>query len=65
MKLAMEAVLKAGQAEPDEEDKAALAKVFAALQQILAKDQKENDAALGTTPAHKALRSQAGVGPTP
>lgn len=63
LKLAMEAVLKAGQAETDEEDKAALAKVFAQLQQIMAKDQKEKDAAMGTTPAHKYMRSQAGNQP--
>lgn len=47
-------------AEPDPEDKAVLAKTVSLLMQMIAKDQKEKDAALGTTPAHKAMRNSTG-----
>jgi fructoselysine-6-P-deglycase FrlB-like protein len=42
--------------EQDDEDLAAVAKVMAMLQQILAKQQKEQDAAFGSSPASKVLR---------
>lgn len=47
-----------GQAEPDPEDQAIAAQCFAQLKKLQAKDQKEEDAAMGTTPAHKFLRNQ-------
>ena len=51
--------------EPDEEDKAAALKFLAGLQQLLAKDQKENEAAMGTTPAQKVLMRMGGGGGAP
>jgi hypothetical protein len=42
--------------EQDDEDLAVAAKVFAQLQSLLAKQQKERDAALGVGPAQRLLR---------
>lgn len=42
--------------EPDPEDKATMGKLIATLLAYEAKDQKENDAAMGAGPAVKALR---------
>lgn len=55
----MQALLKAGELEPDEEDKANIAKFYAGIQAIFAKDQKEQDAAMGTSPAVKVMRQNA------
>jgi hypothetical protein len=44
--------------EPDEEDKAVAAQCLMAFQKLLAKDQKEEDGAMGTSPAHKYLRNR-------
>jgi hypothetical protein len=42
--------------EPDQEDKAAVAKLLALTQGLLAKDQKDAEAALGGGPATRVLR---------
>lgn len=44
------------QVEPDEEDKAVAADCGAKIQKLLAKNQAQADAAMGTTPAHKFMR---------
>jgi ABC-type uncharacterized transport system YnjBCD substrate-binding protein len=49
--------------EQDPEDLAVVAKCIAALQQLMAKNQKEADAAVGAGPAAKYLRKQQGAGP--
>ena len=41
--------------EPDDIDKQTVMKALATLQGVLAKDQKESEAAAGTTPAHKGM----------
>ena len=43
--------------EPDPEDKATMGKILQLLLQYEAKDQKEKDAALGTSPALKHVRN--------
>ena len=53
---AIAAVDIARQAETDQEDLAVLAKIMADLQKLLAKDQQEDDAAMGVGPAQKAMR---------
>ena len=62
LKAAMEHLQLYARSEPDEEDKAAALKFLAGLQQLLAKDQKENEAAMGTTPAQKVLMRMQGGG---
>lgn len=47
------------QAEPDEEDKATMAKVLANLQQYLAKDQQERDQAMAGQMNPRVLRKTA------
>jgi len=44
--------------EPDEEDKAVAADCFSKIQKLLAKNQAQQDQAMGTTPAHKFMRKQ-------
>lgn len=53
---AIAAVDIARQVEQDQEDLAVLAKIMADLQKLLAKDQQEDDAAMGVGPAQKAMR---------
>jgi len=65
LKAAMEHLQLYARSEPDEEDKAAALKFLAGLQQLLAKDQKENEAAMGTTPAQKVLMRMQGGGGMP
>ena len=60
LRQAIQALRQYESAEPDPEDKAVAAKVAGLLMQLIAKDQKEKDAALGSTPAHKAMRNAAG-----
>ncbi len=60
LKAAINSLHQAGAAEPDPEDQAVISKVVSLLMQMIAKDQKEKDAAMGTTPAHKAMRNSAG-----
>src|SRR3990167_176073 len=62
LKAAMEHLQLYARSEPDEEDKAAALKFLAGLQQLLAKYQKENEAAMGTTPAQKVLMRMQGGG---
>ncbi len=62
LRQALQALRQYEQAEPDPEDKAVAAKVYGLLIQLMAKDQKEKDAAMGTTPAHKAMRNAAAGG---
>ena len=44
--------------EMDDEDKAEAAKVIAILQKLLARNQKQADAATGTTDTHRFMRRQ-------
>lgn len=60
LRAALTALRQYEQMEPDPEDKAVAAKVYGLLVQLMAKDQKEKDAAMGTTPAHKAMRNSVG-----
>lgn len=60
LRAAIEAMDSYRMAEQDEEDLAAAAKVIAAIQQIIAKQQKEQDAATGVSPAVKMMRRQGG-----
>ena len=53
---AIAAVDIARQVENEPEDVAVLAKILADLQKLLAKDQQEDDAAMGVGPAQKAMR---------
>ena len=46
--------------EPDEEDKATMAKLLATLQQYLAKDQKDQDQMLGGLASPRGLRKALG-----
>lgn len=46
--------------ETDDEDLAAAAKMIAALQGLFAKQQKEKEAAMGTSPAIKGMRRMGG-----
>lgn len=46
--------------EQDDEDLAVAAQVITLIQKLLAKNQKEADAAMGVTPASKFLRRQQG-----
>lgn len=64
LKQAMQSLRRYEQAEADPEDKAVAAKVYALLTQLLAKDQKEADAAMGASPATKYLRNANAGGPT-
>jgi hypothetical protein len=60
LRQAIQNLHQAQQAEPDPEDQAIISKTVSLLMQMIAKDQKEKDAALGTTPAHKAMRNSTG-----
>jgi hypothetical protein len=60
LRQAIQSLHQAQQAEPDPEDQAVISKTVSLLMQMIAKDQKEKDAALGTTPAHKSMRNAAG-----
>lgn len=64
LKNAMTALRQYEQNETDPEDKAIAAKVYALLVQLMAKDQKEKDAAMGASPATKFLRNSSSGGPT-
>lgn len=55
IRTAIEHVQAAVIGEPDDPDSQALARVLAALYQILAGRQKEQEAAMGTSPAIKAM----------
>jgi hypothetical protein len=48
------------QVEPDDIDKETMTKVLSTLQGYLAKNQKESEAAMGTTPALKGMRRAMG-----
>lgn len=56
--LALEDLAMAIEADPDVEDKALLETCRASLRRVLAKNQKEEDAALGVTPQLKYVRRQ-------
>lgn len=56
LRQAIEMVKEYLNTEKDDEDLAAASKVIAALQSILAKQQKETDAAVGITPQSKYMR---------
>jgi hypothetical protein len=65
LKSAVDALHAAFAAEEDDQDRAAIAKALTAVQSIMGGRQKQDEAALGTTPAHKAMaratRSQGGA----
>lgn len=55
LKQAIQAVHQAAVVSDDQTDKQTLLKCLAAIQNILATEQKQKEAALGTTAAHKGL----------
>jgi hypothetical protein len=55
LKAAIQAVHQAAVVSDDQTDKQTLLKCLAAIQNILATEQKQKEAALGTTAAHKGL----------
>ncbi len=63
LKVAMDNLQKYEQAEKDPEDQAVAAKVYALLRALLAKDQKEADAATGASPAVKYVRKASSGAP--
>ncbi len=63
LKIAMDNLQKYEQAEKDPEDQAVAAKVYALLRALMAKDQKEADAATGASPAVKYVRKASSGGP--
>ena len=60
---ALDALMSFMDAEQDDQDKAVVAKCIAQLQSIFGTRQKQNEAAQGITPAHKAMgRAMSGGG---
>lgn len=62
LRAAIQAVQVYQQGEPDEEDTAVAAQCIAALQKLMAKNQQEQDKAMGVTPQMRLMRRQGASG---
>ena len=55
LRQALELLTQAQSQEQDDQDTLAIQKAMIAIQSVLGTRQKQNEAAMGTTPAHKAM----------